>query len=282
MKRKTIAISLLLMISLILGLTACSGDGGSSGGDAGNNYGGYKSTLYKVLDEKKIKVGVVSGFVPMSYQDEDGKWVGFEVDVAQLIADSLGAELELVEVTSDTRIAAIESGKCDIVMGNSTPTLERAQKVAFSETLIVSSERLLVKEESSIDGVDSLEKGAKVGVTKGGTMDATITAKRDDLEIVYFANPNDGVVAVTNGQVEAFAEDANVLLYQASQYDGLKVVGDPLDTISYNAIMLPIADQVWINYVDRFVYNFGVSGENAELFEKWVGAPPSSLLNPEY
>jgi polar amino acid transport system substrate-binding protein len=160
--------------------------------------------------------------------------------------------------------------------------LARAQKVAFSKTLIVSSERLLVKENSQISGGNSLPSTAKVGVVKGATLDTIFQAKWPHIQLVYFTNPSDGVVAVANGQVDAFAEDANFLAYQAKQTGGLKVVGDPLDVISYNAMMLPIDDQIWINYIDRFVYNFSVSGENAALFEKWVGAPPSSKLNPEY
>ncbi|WP_130861543.1 transporter substrate-binding domain-containing protein [Bacilliculturomica massiliensis] len=269
----------LALLMLTLAFAGCGSSGGSGGG---GNYGGYDSTLYKVLSTKKLTVAVISGFVPLSYQDEKGTYVGFEIDVAQKIADSLDAELELLEVTSDTRVATIETGKADIVMGNSTPTLPRAQKVGFSDTYIVSSERLLVKEDSQITGIDSLPATAKVGVVKGATLDTVLKARRPELELVYFSNPTDGIVAVKNGQVDAFAEDANFLLYQASQAGGLKVVGDPLDTVSYNAMMLPQADQVWINYINRFVYNFNVSGENAELFEKWVGAPPSSELNPSF
>lgn len=281
MKRKFLALVLTALFTL--SLAAC-GSGSAPGGssESSGKYGGYESTLYKVLQTGKIKVGVIGAFAPCSYIDESGEWTGFEVDVAKRIADSLGAEIEFVEVTSDTRISSIETGKVDICMGNSTRTMARAQKVAFSDTLIVSSERLLVTEDSSITGIQSMNPGDKIGVTKGGTMDQEIEAIRTDLEIVYYTSPTDGVVAVKNGQCQAFAEDSNTLEYQASLTTGVKTVGDPLATISYNSIMLPLGDQVWLNYINEFVFELNATGTNVELFTQYFGNAPFTSLEPQY
>jgi polar amino acid transport system substrate-binding protein len=278
-------IPLVFLLSLALLMTACGGSGGgstnSSAGSAGR-YEGFESTLYKVLNTGVIKIGVIGAFAPCSFTNANGEWDGFEVEVANRIANSLGAKLELIEVTSDTRISSIETGKCDVVMGNSTRTLARVQKVAFSDTLIVSSERLLVLSNSAITGLNSIQPGAKIGVCKGATCDQSILAKRKDVDIVYYTSPTDGVVAVKNGQCVAFAEDSNTLEYQALLTGGVKVVGDPLDTISYNAMMLPIADQIWINYINEFVYEFNVSGQNVELFKKYFGSEPFTNFVPQY
>ena len=259
MKKRMLAA--LVALVMVLGLCSCGSKSTSSG--SSGKYGGYESTLYKVLQTKKITVGVIGAFAPCSFVNADGEWEGFEVDVAKKIADSLGAEIEFVEVTSDSRISSIETG-------------------AFSDTLIVSSERLLVAENSSIDSITSLAAGDKIGVTKGGTMDQEIEAIRTDLEIVYYTSPTDGVVAVKNGQCLAFAEDSNTLEYQASLTDGVKVVGDPLATISYNSIMLPIGDQIWRDYINEFVFEFNASGQNVELFKQHFGAEPFTNFEPQY
>ncbi len=269
----TVAVLLVLMLSMV----GCGQTGSTT---TEGKYGGYSSTLYKVLATKEVTIAVISGFVPVSYKDETGTYVGYDVDVAQAIADSLGAKLNLLEVTSDTRIPSIETGKADIVLGNSTPTMARAQKVGFSNTYLISSEQLLVKEDSTITGADSLPATAKVGVVKGATLDTVFQRKWPNVELTYFELPTDGILAVKNGQVDAFAEDANFLLYQANLNGGLKVVGGPLDVVSYNAIMLPIEDQVWMNYVNRWVFNWVSSGEQAQLFEKWFGGPPSIPIVP--
>ena len=276
--------SMFLILILAFAMMACGGGGGRPGANtaSGGKYDGYESTLYKVLGTGAIKIGVVGAFAPCSFTNANGEWDGFEVAVAKRIADSLGAKLELIEITSDTRISSIETGKCDVVMGNSTRTLARVQKVAFSDTLIVSSERLIVLGNSRIDGIDTVPSGAKVGVCKGATCDQQILARRTDVEIVYYRSPTDGVVAVKNGQVVAFAEDSNTLEYQASLTGGVKVVGDPLDTISYNSMMLPIADQIWINYINEFVFEFNVTGENVRLFKQYFGAEPFTTFVPQY
>lgn len=274
-------IALTMAVLMVFALCACASNTTTSS-DTNGKYEGYDSTLYKVMQTGKIKVGVIGAFAPCSYVDENGEWAGYEVEVAKRIAESLGAEIEFVEVTSDTRISSIETGKVDICMGNSTRTLARAQKVAFSDTLIVSSERLLVSESSDVTGIESLKAGDKIGVTKGGTMDQEIEAIRTDLEIVYYTSPTDGVVAVKNGQCVAFAEDSNTLEYQASLTDGVKVVGDPLATISYNSIMLPLGDQVWLNYINEFVFELNATGTNVELFTQYFGNAPFTDLEPQY
>ncbi len=275
-----VVLSVCLLLLMVFALAACGQ--ASSGSAAAPASSTPDSHLYSVLDSGKLRVGVIGAFAPCSYVDESGEWAGYEVEVAKMIADSLGAEIEFVEVTSDSRISSIETGKVDICMGNSTRTMARAQKVAFSDTLIVSSERLLVDANSPISGILDLRPGDKVGVTKGGTMDQEIEAIRTDLDIIYYTNPTDGVVAVKNGQCIAFAEDSNTLEYQASLTDGVKVVGDPLATISYNSIMLPIGDQIWLNYINEFVFELNATGQNQALFAKFFGNPPFTNLEPQY
>jgi len=277
--KKALAVCLVLL--MLLSVTACGQSSGGGGGDSAAP-AEAQSHLYSVLDSGKIRVGVIGAFAPCSYVDENGEWAGYEVEIAKMIAESLGVDIEFVEVTSDSRISSIETGKVDICMGNSTRTMARAQKVAFSDTLIVSSERLLVDANSPITGILDLKPGDKIGVTKGGTMDQEIEAIRTDLEIVYYTNPTDGVVAVQNGQCVAFAEDSNTLEYQASLTTGVKVVGDPLATISYNSIMLPIGDQICLNYINEFVFEINATGKNVELFTEYFGNPPFTNFEPQY
>lgn len=277
-------IALVLVMVMVISMSACNPTDSSAPSTTtpSGKYGGYESTLYKVLATGNVKVGVIGAFAPNSFINADGEWDGFEVEVAKRIAESLGAEIEFVEVTSDTRISSIETGKIDICMGNSTRTMARSQKVGFSDTLIVSSERFLVKNDSGIKVIGDIPQGAKVGVTKGATMDENIKEQRPDVEIVYYTSPTDGAIAVKNGQCVAFAEDSNTLTYQALLTTGLEVVGEPLASISYNAILLPIDDQVWINYINEFVFQFNSSGKNVELFTQYFGSPPFTNFEPQY
>jgi len=271
--------TLCVLIAIVMVVSLFAGCGGSEAGAAAET----QSTLQKVISTKKLTVGVIGGSAPWSWEDENGVWQGFEVTIAQKIADSLEAELEIVELTSDTRISSVEAGKVDICFGNTTLTAARAQKVYFTDPHIISSEKLLVKDDSGITGVQDLPQGAKVGVCKGATCDQVLLGHRDDLEIVYFTSPSDGVVAVDNGQVLAFAEDENMMKYLAAQYsENLIIVGEPLATTSYNCLILPMGDEEWQEYLNQWLFLYNINGENAADFLAWFGTERSGDLAPLY
>lgn len=275
MKKKII--SVVLVVVMILSLSACGSSSSESSEGSSND-----SRLYDILDRGTLNVGIIANCVPYSSTDTNGEYIGYEIDMAKEIAESLDVELNLVEVSTDAKITSLEEGKIDIAMGNATPTLARRQKVGFSDPYIVSGEVIMVKEDSGITGIDDLRAGDKIGVVKGSTTDATIGENYPDLEVVYFETTADGIVAVQGGQVQAHCDDLNMLQYQSTLYDGVKVVGDSLVALQYNALMLPIGDYVWTEYLNLYIWQYNTSGRNREAYTNWFGSEPMFPLNPEY
>ncbi len=155
--KKVMAIA--LAAAMAVGATACQGSpaAAASAQETG--------TLQRVLKDRKLKVGCILSFPPFGYKSEDGTPMGYDVDIINELANSLGVEVEIIEVTADARIPSLETGKVDVVFGNFTRTLERAQKIDFTEPYVVAGERLLVKTGSGIQSVEDLT-GKKVAVTK--------------------------------------------------------------------------------------------------------------------
>lgn len=228
-----------------------------------------------------MTVGCILSFPPFGYKSEDGTPMGYDVDMIHELADSLGVEVEIVEVTADARIPSLETGKVDAVFGNFTRTLERAQKIDFSNPYVVAGERLLVKKGSGINTVDDLT-GKKVAVTKGSTNAELMATLNPNAEVVFFETSADALQAVKNGQCATFLEDSNFQQYQAAQNDDLEVVGDSLISLEYNAIGVKKGDQDWLNYLNLFIFNTNVSGKNDEMYSKWFGEPMPFDLNPQY
>jgi polar amino acid transport system substrate-binding protein len=239
------------------------------------------STLQKVIQTKKLTVGCILSFPPFGYKDEKGDPQGYDVDLAKAIGKSLNAEVTIVDVTSDARIPSLETGKVDLIIGNFTRTLDRAQKVDFTNPYIAAGERLLVKKGSSITKIEDLN-GKKVAVTKGSTNADILKKYAPNAEVVYTTTSADAVQSLKNGQAEAFIEDSNFEQYQAKLNPELDVVGGSLITPEYNAFGLKKGDQDWLNYLNLYVYQINTSGENKELYKKWFGADPVFKLNPEY
>lgn len=78
-----------------------------------------------------LRVGL-STFVPWAFVNKEGKFVGYEVDVAQQLADDLGVKLELVPTAWDGIIPALNAGKFDLLIGGMSLTTKRNLSVNFS------------------------------------------------------------------------------------------------------------------------------------------------------
>jgi polar amino acid transport system substrate-binding protein len=166
-------------------------------------------------------------------------------------------------------------------MADFTRTLERAQKIDFTDPYVVAGETLLVKKESGIKSITDLA-GKTVTVVKGGTGSIAVKKLCPDAEIREFDTAADCVTAVKNGQADAFAEDSNLITYQAKMNPDLEEVGESIVTLEYNAFGVNKNDQEWLNYMNLFVYEMNRTGKNAELYQKWFGKELPFELNPGF
>lgn len=268
-------VSMLLIVAVMISMVACSKPSAPSGSGEVAQTG----TLQKVLKNKKLVAGVILSFPPFGFKDEAGEPQGYDVDLAKELAESLGAELEIVEVTADARVSSLETGKVDVIFGNFTRTLERSQKVNFSDPYVVAGERLLVKKDSGIKNVEDLT-GKKVAVTKGSTNAELMAKLNPNAEVVFFETSAEALVAVKNGQAATFLEDSNFQQFQAAQDDTLEVVGDSLIALEYNCIGAKKGDPDWLTYLNYYVFEINKSGKNDEVYRKWFGESlPFSLTD---
>ena len=83
------------------------------------------STIEDVVKRGTLRVGF-SSFVPWAMQDKEGKYIGFEIDVATRLARDLGVKLQLVPTNWDGIIPALLSGKFDVIIGSAVGQLHRA------------------------------------------------------------------------------------------------------------------------------------------------------------
>ena len=79
-----------------------------------------------------IKVGIALTGEPIGFRDANNNPVGYDVVVAQRLADVLGVKLEITEVSGAVRITMLQSGQIDVVIANMTANLERAKAVDFT------------------------------------------------------------------------------------------------------------------------------------------------------
>lgn len=142
------------MVSILLmGLLAACGtsEDKNSGGD------GEK--------KKVLTMGTSADYAPFEYVEtaKSDEIIGFDIDLANLIAGELGYEVEIKDMDFNGLIGALQSNKVDFVMAGMTPTAERKKNVDFSDVYYTAKHMIVSGKDSNIKSIEDLE-GKTVGV----------------------------------------------------------------------------------------------------------------------
>jgi len=242
---------------------------------------GADSTLKQVLQRGTLRVGDCLTFAPFGFYNKDGQPDGYDVDLAKELAKQMGVKLEVVNTTSANRIPNLQTSKVDVVFCNFTRNLERAKEIAFTNPYVVASEALLVKKSSGIKSINDMANRT-VATVKGSTNGDEVRSLNMQVKIQEFDSSQAAILAVKQGQADAMIEDNNFLAYQASLDSNLTVTNEALVPLEYNAFGVKAGDQVWLNYLNLFLFNINASKQNAQLYKKWFGTEPRFPLNPQY
>jgi polar amino acid transport system substrate-binding protein len=213
MKRKQLLIGVIIL-GLVLGL-----DGFSLAGKIQQQLTA-ESTLEQILKRGVMRVGMDT-FVPWAMKDKTGKFVGFEIDVAQQLAEDMGVKVEFVPTKWAGIIPALLTGKFDVVIGGMGIRTKRALKVNFtipydySGMSIVASKKL-AKGFDSLDDFNQpdVQLACKLGTT------AVMAAKRSmpKAKLRLFEDESQAYQELRNGYVHAVVGSAPRPAYEAVKY----------------------------------------------------------------
>ncbi|WP_195986790.1 transporter substrate-binding domain-containing protein [Clostridium sp. D53t1_180928_C8] len=206
--KKVVACALLGIMTM--GFVGC---GASDNKTAAGNKG--KDLLDTIQEKGKVVVGMSADYAPYEfhYIDENGKDVvgGFDVDIANEIADALGVDLVIQEMDFDALVAALPAGKVDLVISGMNPTEERAKVVDFSEVYYNSKHGILVRSEDA-DKFKTFKdlEGSKVGVQLGSTQEQIAKAEIPNADLQQLANVNNLILELKAGKVDAIVMEKPV------------------------------------------------------------------------
>jgi polar amino acid transport system substrate-binding protein len=157
-------------------------------------------------DLGKVTIGFNAEYPPFESVDEDGNFVGFDVDLMNAIAEAEGFEFEWVNTRWDGIFVALASGEFDAVISAATITAERAETVNFSDPYFDAGQAITVRaDNTTIAGPDDLA-GVRVGVQLGTTGDIWLT-DNTEAEVVRYDENTLAFQALANGDVDAAVAD---------------------------------------------------------------------------
>ncbi|MBW2442190.1 MAG: transporter substrate-binding domain-containing protein [Deltaproteobacteria bacterium] len=168
------------------------------------------STIEKIIRSGKMRVGM-STFVPWAMQDKNGKWIGFEIDVATQLAKDMGVKVEFVPTKWEGLIPSLLTGKFDLIIAGMTGTPQRALKINFTEPYDFSEMHMVAHKEvaAGFKTVADFNKPEVTILCRNGTT-AVPAAKRvlPNAQLRLFSENGPMVQELLNGKAHAIVASA--------------------------------------------------------------------------
>ncbi|PWH07665.1 amino acid ABC transporter amino acid-binding protein [Brachybacterium endophyticum] len=254
-------------------LAACGpsqnrGSDGSVSSDGGGKPAD-EDVLKRIQSSKTVRIGLEGTYRPYAYHDK-GKLVGFEKEIADAVAEGLGAKAKYVETEWDSLIAGLDVDKFDIVINNVGITPEREKSYLFSEPYARSIGRVAVPEGSDITTLDDL-KGKRAA--QSATSNWAEEMKKLDAEIVSVQGFAEAVELLTQGRVDATANDLVSFQTYKKENPGKKftLLDEELPGETEVGVIMPQGQDDLKKKIDEILDGMKSDGSLKKIYEKWVG-----------
>ncbi|HPD88660.1 MAG TPA: transporter substrate-binding domain-containing protein [Oscillospiraceae bacterium] len=190
----------------------------------------YGPVLAKIKEAGKLVVGTEAQYAPFEFKDLDANYAGCDMWLAQQIADSLGVELEIVDMAFDGIIPAVQAGQVDMGIAAFTKTDERAEVIDFTN-LYQQDEQLLIVKAGNEDVYTTVESlaGLQVGAQKGTVQSQLIQSALPDSILFELDKYPSLALEVANGNIAGLVVDGAVGEALVASNDQLAVANFAFD-----------------------------------------------------
>ena len=233
--------------------------------------------LDDIIERGKIAIAVPLDFAPFGSAGPDLKPQGYDIDMANLIAEDLGVELELVPVTTTNRIPYLQTGKVDLVISCMGASPKRAQVVWFSAAYAPFFSGVFAPEEADISGYADLA-GKTLGVTRGALEDLEITRRApESANIRRFEDNATTIASYLSGQVDVLVT-GNTAAAQISRDNPDKSLKTKI-VIKLSPCFVGVRKGEFdlLHWVNVFILHKKLGGELDEMSIRWFGEPLPDL-----
>ncbi len=229
--------------------------------------------LKDILEAGKIKIATPENFPPFGSLGSEGEYEGYDIDVAKMIAEDLGVELELVPVTSKQRIPFLETDKADLVIATLGANPERAKSIWFSHAYAPFFSGAFAKPDVAVSTIADFS-GKKIAVTSGTLEDLAITADApENAEIIRFGDNAATIAAYVSGQADVIVTGNMVALGISNDNPDFNLENKFIIANSPSFIGVKTGNIDLLQWVNVFVLHKKLNGKLGELSEKWLKTP---------
>jgi len=252
--KKLIVVTVLIVVGLLAGACAPASNATSSDAAPTSSEAGMPTAVAQIPSENLVRSGYLTvcsdiPYPPQEFYDENGEPKGVDIDIANELGTRLNLKVQYVNTVFDTIIAAVTSGKCDIIVSAMNITVDRNKQISMIPYFKAGQSLVAVKgNPEKITGIMDLcgkSVAAESGTTEvdfiqgsgdyegNGLMQRCEAEGKPTVNLVITQKDSDALQQLQSGKVTAYSTDSPVAAYYTVQSpDQFEVVGDVFETVN--------------------------------------------------
>ena len=233
----------------------------------------------KYQQQKSITVGFDNTFVPMGFEEKNGNYAGFDIELAQYVSKKLGITVHFQPIDWDMKETELQNGTIDAIWNGYSATDERREKVAFTIPYMQNTQILVVKKTSGIHSVEDMA-GKVLGAQNGssGMLDfeehpEVLKNRVKGGDADQYQSVNEAIIDLKNDRIDALLIDR----VYADYYLTTEGIADEYDTIPSGfesesfAVGVRPADKKLLEALNEAFKELYQEGIFQQISQKWFG-----------
>jgi polar amino acid transport system substrate-binding protein len=233
------------------------------------------NSLDGILSDGVIRIGINPNFPPNSSRDDNGDWVGFDIDIGQRLADALKVEVEWVPTETPQRVPYLVADKIDISLGALTRNSERAKLIDYTVPLHTEVLAVLTTDAVTANTWQELNSSDITLANMRGNWTVPWTEENiPDANLELVDTLADTVRLVGQGRADAIVENIDFFMSHTANYPDVnwRVLPDPI-FVAYCAIGVGKGNADLVEVLNIILYSLHSEGTVNDLWQEWYGAP---------
>ncbi len=223
-----------------------------------------------------LVLGTTGHYPPFSVRDTNGKFMGFDIDIARIMAKQLGVKLEIRQMSIGDLFTALDKGEIDLALAGITITPKRNMKVIFLGPYYVTGQSILGKKSivEKVKGPDDMNRpDFTLVVAKNTTGEQVARALVPKAHIVTANNMEAALNMVLSGKAKALFADEPFCVVAAFRNKNKELAVSEPFTFEPLGVAMPETDLLWMNWVDNLLMKLNAVGQLKKLKNYWFHSP---------
>ena len=233
----------------------------------------------KYQQQKSITVGFDNTFVPMGFEEKNGNYAGFDIELAKYVSKKLGITVHFQPIDWDMKETELQNGTIDAIWNGYSATDERREKVAFTIPYMQNTQILVVKKTSGIHSVEDMT-GKVLGAQNGssGMLDfeehpEVLKNRVKGGDADQYQSVNEAIIDLKNDRIDALLIDR----VYADYYLTTEGIADEYDNIPSGfesesfAVGVRPADKKLLEALNQAFKELYQEGIFQQISQKWFG-----------